>query len=161
MKIHSFEPLVWNDPKILILGSMPGAESLRQQKYYAHKRNVFWRIIADLLNGQYPQRYEFDTMRMIERRIALWDVLKHCEREGSLDHNIKNEHPNDFEAFFEIHSTIEVIFFNGQKAANSYEKHVGLNRVDTKYITLPSTSPALAVSYESKLEHWSVLKDYL
>jgi len=44
----SFPPIIGTTPKILILGSMPGLESLKQQRYYAHPRNAFWPIITSL-----------------------------------------------------------------------------------------------------------------
>ncbi len=79
----------------------------------------------DLLGESYQEDYQKRLLMLQQHGIALWDVLQHCERKGSLDQNIKNEHPNDFEAFFSAHSAIKAVFFNGGKAAKSYEKHLG------------------------------------
>ena len=44
--VHSFEPIVGRDPRIVILGSMPGVVSLQAVQYYANPHNAFWAIIA-------------------------------------------------------------------------------------------------------------------
>jgi len=161
MKIHSFEPVVSKDSQILILGSMPGGESLKKQQYYAYSRNVFWKLIHELLGEVYQEAYDNKLIMLEEHHIALWDVLKHCERDGSLDKDIRNEYPNDFASFYANEPGIRAVFFNGQKAGKSYEKHIGLDSTDMNYFTLPSTSPANTVTYQAKLEAWSALKAYL
>ena len=145
----------------MILGSMPGPESLRTQQYYAHSRNTFWKLVHEILNETLRDNYKDKLLLLKEHGIALWDVLQHCERAGSLDKEIKNEYPNDFKAFHRNKPGIKAIFFNGQKAANSYERYIGLGENGMKYHTLPSTSPAHAVEYKSKLKAWSLLKNYL
>ena len=45
---QSFPPSVYPGAKVLILGSMPGEESLRQQQYYAFPQNAFWKIMGEL-----------------------------------------------------------------------------------------------------------------
>ena len=98
--IYSFSPIVSRAGDALILGSMPGIESLRQQQYYAHPRNLFWRIIGEITGAcpslPYPQRLK----KLKDAGISLWDVLHACERRGSLDAAICDETANDFKGFF-------------------------------------------------------------
>ncbi|MCK2125050.1 DNA-deoxyinosine glycosylase, partial [Pseudomonas sp. PNPG3] len=75
---------------ILVLGSFPGAASLAAGQYYAHPRNQFWRLISavvgeDLATLPYAERLP----RLLAHGVGLWDVLGECEREGSLDSNIR------------------------------------------------------------------------
>jgi hypoxanthine-DNA glycosylase len=52
--IRSFPPFANSDATLLILGSMPGKESLKQNQYYAHPQNAFWKIMGELIGAQ-PQ----------------------------------------------------------------------------------------------------------
>jgi double-stranded uracil-DNA glycosylase len=149
MLTTGLEPIVGWDPKVLILGSMPGKTSLRLQQYYGNARNSFWSIMGEICGAKPELPYLERTARLTRAGIALWDVLKLCEREGSLESHIlkDTEVPNDFDGFFQFHPTIEMVCFNGQKAAKSFEKMVmpELSRDFYKRTTLPilpSTSPA-------------------
>lgn len=46
--IRSFPRIVNHNSQILILGTITGEESLRQQQYYAHKQNLFWKFICHI-----------------------------------------------------------------------------------------------------------------
>jgi hypoxanthine-DNA glycosylase len=149
---------------ILILGSMPGSASLKAQQYYAHPRNLFWRILGDLIGAGLDVPYEARLAILRQRGIALWDVLNSCFREGSLDSDIEEASivVNDFRTFYRAHSKIEHVFFNGAKAEMVYRKHVlpllGKASERLAYWRLPSTSPAhAALSYEQKLTAWRVI----
>ncbi len=152
-RIVSFPPIIAPDARVLILGSMPGVESLRRAEYYAHPRNAFWPIMAELLRTESPADYAGRCRLIRENRLALWDVCGSCEREGSLDQRIREPVPNDFEALFVEHKGIRQIFFNGAKAEELFRrlvaapKGVGLTR-------LPSTSPAHTMRYEEKIAAW-------
>jgi hypoxanthine-DNA glycosylase len=157
-RIHSFTPVADKHATTLILGSMPGKESLKQQQYYAHPQNAFWKIMGDLVGIHpalpYPQR----LLALTAAHIALWDVLHTCEREGSLDSDIEQEEANDFAAFFARHPNITRVYFNGAKAEQSFKRFV-LGKQKLPPLTfqrLPSTSPAHAgMRYEEKLKVWS------
>ena len=156
----SFLPLIGDQPKVLILGSMPGIKSLQDQQYYAHPRNAFWHIMGELFgagfNLPYMQRLEI----LKQHHIALWDVLGYCEREGSLDSAIESasEVPNSISVLLQEHASIKCVLLNGGKAASAYRKYILPDLPaahDCKIVQLPSTSPAHArMSQAEKLEAW-------
>lgn len=159
--VHGFPPESGPDATTLILGSMPGKESLRRGRYYAHPQNAFWKILGELLGAGPDLRYEDRLAAMIKNRIALWDVMKMCTRESSLDSDIDEESivVNDFAEFFGRHSRIRRVFFNGARAEQAYRRYVlprlGEAHADIETMRLPSTSPANATySYARKLEAW-------
>lgn len=123
MKIQSFLPIINKDSKILILGTMPGNESLIKNEYYAHPNNHFWDIIFRCLIDDYPkfnrvqetETYQRKVELLQKNKIALWDILKFCDRKGNLDKDIRNEVENDFNAFFHENEQISFVIFNGRK----------------------------------------------
>lgn len=155
-QINSFPPIVNKECTTLILGSIPGVESLRKQEYYGHPRNAFWRIMFDLLGENETGNYSKKSEMMLEHKIGLWDVIRGCNRSGSLDSNIRNDEPNDFQTLFKECPNIQRVFFNGAKAYETYKKKVGFEE-DKEYIRLPSTSPAHAVAFEEKLKNWEIV----
>ncbi len=162
---EGFPPIANEQATILILGAMPGEESLRKKEYYANSRNTFWEIISKLFGFEYDASYEERTKMLAKNRIAIWDVMQTCERQGSLDSAIVNRTivENDFVSFYRNHSNIKHVFFNGVKAEKEYLKRVlpGLpdEAKDIKYSRLPSTSPAMAkLSFDDKLLEWSDIK---
>jgi hypoxanthine-DNA glycosylase len=150
------------DARLLILGSMPGVASLEATQYYAHPRNVFWKIMGDLFAAGPEIDYAARLQRLAENHVALWDVVKSCRRPGSLDSAISADGLviNDFGGFFSQHPRIERVYFNGQKAAGLFMKRVApLLHGKYEFTTLPSTSPAYAaMNYADKLKAWSVIQ---
>jgi len=154
-------PILGVRPRILLLGSMPGAASLTEQRYYAHPRNLFWPFMQQLfaipIELDYPQRCQLLT----EQGIALWDVIAHCERPGSLDSAIKKSSVicNAIPQLLETEPEILKICFNGAKAAEEFKRHLLpllKHRTEIEYVQLPSSSPAHASqSKEQKLAVWA------
>lgn len=162
--IHSFAPIEDTDAKVLILGSMPGKESLKAGQYYAHHGNAFWTIMGDLIGAKPTLSYELRIQKLKASSIALWDVLASCSRHSSLDADIDKYSiaTNDFETFFSIHSNITHVFFNGAMAEKSFHKHLKctLESRVLQYQRLPSTSPTHAsMTYSQKLTAWKVIKE--
>jgi len=88
---QGFPPIVNKKSKVIVLGSMPGEESLKDSEYYAYSSNAFWKIMADLFGFDSSLKYEDKTNILLKNKIALWDVMYLCEREGSLDSNISDD----------------------------------------------------------------------
>lgn len=161
-RVRSFPPVEDQRARILILGSMPGVASLRAGQYYAHPRNLFWRLLCDVFEADPAMPYAKRIALLKVNRIALWDVLASCDREGSLDSAIDDRSAvaNDFAAFYRGHRRIRHLFFNGAKAEAGYRRHVlpelgeAVQRPHA-CLRLPSTSPAhAALTYAQKLLAW-------
>lgn len=157
-RIHSFEPLLSPEPKVLILGTMPSVKSLEQQEYYGNKQNVFWKIMFSLFDRPFSTSYG-DRVRLIQQhQLALWDVLQSCQRQGSLDSAIKEEQPNDIKQLLQKYPSIHTLVFSSQKAEAYFKKYIG--PIDSiKTITMPSPRGANArMTFEEKRKRWEVLK---
>ena len=140
---NGLEPIVFNDSKVLILGSLPSDKSIENKKYYDNNRNQFWNILSFVFEGEsiqfnsYEQKIEF----LKKHHIALWDVIKCAKRKGSLDINISDEEFNDILGLIEKYN-IKYVFVNGQKAAKSFRKYLWMNKCNKDYVCLPSSSSA-------------------
>lgn len=145
-KCKSFKPSINDFSQILILGSMPGVKSLEQQQYYAHPQNRFWKVMAILCNTpelpsmDYPAKLEI----LLKNKIALWDTIKYCERDGSLDSKIEKEIPNNISSLVKKYPNIKTICLNGNKSYSMFKKHFPQILQSHNCINLPSTSPANA-----------------
>jgi len=156
MQLKGLDPVIDENTEVLILGSFPGAESLRKQQYYANNRNCFWKIMGqitgeDLESKSYPEKLRI----LLQNKIGLWDVFASCERDGSLDKNIMNGKMNDFEELKGRCCNLILICFNGGKAAEHSEM---LNGLGIKMSVLPSTSPAnTRILFSEKAKQWLVI----
>ena len=165
-RLSSFAPIAAADARILILGSMPGVVSLRAGQYYAHPYNLFWPFMGELFDAGPARPYADRVERLKACGVAVWDVLQHCERPGSLDSAIlrHSEVPNDFRGFFATHPQLRVIATNGGKAHEALRRHLlATDGVpgDVTVLALPSTSPANASQSRAlKLARWRGLLDY-
>ena len=157
--VCSFPPIANRLARVLVLGSMPGAASLRAGRYYAHPHNAFWQIMSELFGASPEVAYEKRILILKRAGLAVWDVMASCVREGSLDSDIDEASivPNDFPAFFDAHPQIGHVFFNGARAEACFRRYVGATLSDRglHFTRLPSTSPAHAsLSLEKKLRAW-------
>ena len=162
---EGFPPIADVRATVLILGTMPGEESLRKNEYYANPRNTFWEIMARLYEFEHNGSYKERTKILKKNKIALWDVMQTCERQGSLDSAINDRAivENDFVSFYRSYPNIRHVFFNGAKAEKEYFKRVQPRLSDEakgiEYFRLPSTSAAMVqLSFDAKLLEWSKIK---
>ena len=161
--IEGLNPIIDNNARILILGSMPSTESLRTSEYYANPRNQFWRVIFSIFDSVFETSYVVKTSFLKGNRIALWDVIRSCDREGSSDSKITQVSINDFNSILTTYPKIAHLCFNGQKAFTVFQKGVKLNTSSQITLTvLPSSSPANArMPIEEKIREWAIIKAFL
>ncbi|MDR3388921.1 MAG: DNA-deoxyinosine glycosylase [Rudaea sp.] len=162
---HGLAPILWPDSRVLVLGSLPGDESLRLQQYYANPRNQFWTILARIHDATVDADYASRLSFLRDHGIALWDVIQRADRPGSLDAAIKNAVPNDFAPLFERAPAVRTIVFNGGAAARLFERSVRRLVVPQllcahRLIPLPSTSPIPGrnvCTLGQKIEKWKII----
>ncbi|MFB9109392.1 DNA-deoxyinosine glycosylase [Flavobacterium gyeonganense] len=155
----ALHPLVDNSNKILILGTMPGDQSIAKQQFYGNKGNHFWKIIFTIFNEEYIDSYEDRKIFLKKHRIALWNVLASCVREGSSDSKITNETVNDFVNFHTQYPNIHYVFFESKSAAKFFYKY-STPQAGIFYQILPSTSGLHAgISFNQKVEMWKIVAE--
>jgi hypoxanthine-DNA glycosylase len=153
--LQGLPPIIGGSPSVLILGNMPSVLSLAAGEYYGNPRNAFWRITGALFGFPADAPYDDRLAALIDRGVAVWDVLASCRREGSLDSAVERDSmvANDFAALFDAWPGIGRVYFNGAAAEANYRRLV---RVDPPltYRRLPSTSPAHTMAFATKLAAW-------
>ena len=162
--INSLEPQMGRSCRILVLGSMPGAASLRAVEYYAHRQNLFWDCVFAAYDIARDLPYDDRVNSLNAHGVGLWDVLATCDRHASADATIKNAQANDFCQLFDQYQALMRICLNGAAAARYWQKLVvpslisgGMSQRlnDTQIIPLPSTSAAnAAMTRANKLQKW-------
>lgn len=138
-RIIGFEPILHKGDRVLILGSMPSVESLKQDMYYANKTNRFWPMLGNIFNLPYRTREEKLELAR-QAHISIWDVCHSCLRETSADSKIRDIIPNDISKVLEEYPSIQVVLCNGKTSFNTLKKHF----LEIEAISLPSTSAANA-----------------
>jgi hypoxanthine-DNA glycosylase len=154
---RSMAPAGSTDARLLILGSLPGEASLRAQRYYAHPKNQFWRLLGAAIGEELAAMpYDERLARLAARNIALWDVIGEARRLGSLDGAIRSATPNQLAAFIASHPRLRAVAFNGKTAARLGRRALaGLENLEL--VELPSSSPAHTLPLDRKAECWVVL----
>ncbi|MEA3456973.1 MAG: DNA-deoxyinosine glycosylase [Campylobacterota bacterium] len=139
--IHPFEPIVFKDTKVLVLGSFPSIQSFEKSFYYAHPRNQFWKILSEITG--YPANTRDQRIWLLkEAKLGLWDMIRSCSRENSLDSSLEDEEVNDISGFLERYPSIEKIAFSGRKAEALFELNFDCLEIERVYLPSPSAAYA-------------------
>ncbi len=153
-RLVGLPPVLDANTRVLVLGSFPGVASLRARQYYGHPQNHFWKILGALWALPLPSLpYEERLAVLLERGLGVWDVYGACERQGSLDADIRHAELNDF-AWVQRHCPdLAAIGHNG---GESYRHARHTEPLGVPVYKLPSTSPANASwSFDRKLAAWA------
>ena len=133
-RIVGLDPIVFEDSKVLVVGSMPSVISLKEQMYYANKTNRFWQILETL----YGKIDKIDLLKI--SHIALWDICHSCIRKTSADSEIKDIEPNNIPELLKKYSNIQKVICNGKTSYNTMKKYFP----NIEVVYCPSTSSANA-----------------
>ncbi len=154
--------------RVLVLGSMPGAVSLQEARYYAHPRNRFWPVMAALCGFDATLDYTQRMQQLQRAGVGVWDVIGQCQRSGSLDASIArgSEVANPLPALISSLPALQTIACNGGAAHAAFLRWVQpalpAVAVALPVLALPSTSPANAAwSLPRLLQVWGQLRPWL
>lgn len=175
-RLQGLPPVIDAHTRLLVLGSFPGVASLRAQQYYGHPQNHFWKILGalwglPLATATYPER----IAALRAHGLGVWDVYQACQREGSLDADIRQGELNDFSVVLRTCPLLEGVAHNGGES-HRHARHVAAalggclvtepldmleGDPDARPVLihrLPSTSPANASwSFERKCQAWAAV----
>ena len=142
-------------PRALLLGSFPGIQSLKKKQYYAHPRNLFWRLLSEAHGEKCPSDYPRKLKLLKRKRLALCDVLEGCRRTGSLDNAIKKAVPSRAVRVFLLRFPAIPVFFTGKKAKSLFVRFLAAEAGRRQLVCLPSPSPAnMTRSLTEKKREW-------
>ncbi|HEX8214040.1 MAG TPA: DNA-deoxyinosine glycosylase [Allosphingosinicella sp.] len=154
-----FPPVVDPDVHVLVLGSLPGEESLARSQYYANPRNQFWRLIGEVVERDLQSLpYEARLETLLSCRIGLWDVVQSASRIGSLDAAIRGHRTNDLATLVQSLPNLRAVAFNGGTSARIGNKQ--LSAEATARLALPSSSPAYTLPFDRKRAAWLAIRGY-
>lgn len=152
---------------MLVLGTAPSVKSLEYGQFYGHPRNYFWGVVYGLFDAGVPDaEYDRRIAFLKEHHLAVFDVIESCEREGSLDVNIRKEIPNDLPGILKRYPQLRCFAFNGSKAYDTFRKYFGADSAfdSVALLKLPSTSPIPTQkmrNLEDRIGAWSAIMPYL
>ncbi len=162
IETHPFEPIIFKDSKILILGTFPSIKSFENAFYYSHPKNQFWEILSIVFQDKKPTSIEEKIEFLKKHKIALWDTICQCEREkgNSRDDNLKNIKPCPLETLLKNYPNIEKVAVTSrlaEKVIKTYFKNSPLSILHSP-LYLPSPSPLNArLKIKEKAEIWKKL----
>ncbi len=155
---HPFKPAINKRTKVLILGTFPSIESVKQKMYYGHRQNVFWKMIGEFIGRDLTKlAFRERPKHLLAKGIGVWDVVSSCSRKTSADSNLKNEKYIDFKKLKKDYPELKLIIFNSRfMQANKGRREIvdELHKIGFEYAFAPSTSPAYPMKYEDKKKEW-------
>ena len=151
--IHPFEPIIFENSEILILGTFPSIKSFENEFYYSHPKNQFWKILSTIFNEKKPKTIEEKIEFLKRHKISLWDTICECVRSkgNSRDDNLKDIKPCPIDKLLKKYPNIKKIAITSRFAEKVIKKHFPL-------IYLPSPSPLNArMKLNEKVKKWKEL----
>ena len=147
--VEGFPPLMCHEPRVLILGTIPGKNSISANEYYYDNGNRMWKMLAKLATQELPTNYTEKKVLLEHLHVVLWDYYQFGERTN----------PNDIVGFVRKNPTITKIAINGYGKYNMFgEKLQNQFGQSIKVFRLPETSGLNASwTLEKLCQDWSVV----
>ncbi|GAB6045195.1 DNA-deoxyinosine glycosylase [Caminibacter profundus] len=158
--IHPFEPIIFEDSEILILGTFPSIKSFENNFYYSHPKNQFWDILSIIFNDKKPDSIEKKINFLKRHKIALWDTVCECKRNkgNSRDDNLEIIKPCPIEKLLKQYPNIKKLAVTSRLAERVLKKHFSFLTLHFSLIYLPSPSPLNArMKLNEKAKKWKEL----
>jgi len=164
--IHPFEPVVFEDSEILILGTFPSIKSFENEFYYSHPRNQFWDILSVIFDDKKPNTIEEKIKFLKKHKIALWDAVCECKRKNgnSRDDNLEIIKPCNIEKLLEKYPKIKKIAVTSKTSEKVIKKHFKNSPFSILHspLYLPSPSPLNArLKLNQKAQKWKKLLELM
>jgi hypoxanthine-DNA glycosylase len=146
---------------VLVLGSLPGEQSLAAGRYYAHPQNRFWHLIGTVVGAELPSlAYEDRLGALLAAGVGLWDTVASATRQGSLDAAIREARHNPLVELANSLPKLRAVGLNGATATRIGTALLAGAGFDL--VPLPSSSPAYAaMPLAEKERRWLALRDFL
>lgn len=137
-----FNPLIYVDSKILVLGSFPSVKSRENNFYYGHPQNRFWKVLSFIFNEPLPANIDEKKALCQKHKIALWDVIVSSNLKDSSDSALEKSDfvLADIGGLLKKYPNIKKIVCNGKLSYKLYLKY--FKKLNIEVVCLPSTSPA-------------------
>ena len=157
---ESLSPWVGDNPKVLILGTMPGDKSLELQAYYCNPNNSFWKLMFEIF-GECDECNMTKKEYITSKGIALWDCLASGVTKGSMDSGYDEStlKGSDIQSLLDEYPTIHTIVLNGLTKTVEYFHQYCEIKSNVEVVELPST--ASYISFEEKLKQWNRVKELI
>ena len=145
----SKKPTIPSNAQVLILGSAPGEDTIKQRKlldndeYYSDKNNKFWDIIEKkykLEPNLKIKNYDYKKKILEICKIGLWDILSYCTRIGSSDSTINDEKYNNIADWLVKFQSIKRIILNGKGNIDRFNKCIENNNISKSIEIVPLVS---------------------
>ena len=158
--------VIYEDSKVLILGTLPSDESIRFQQYYANPTNQFWRILGEVYGQEIAPEYTARLDFLRSNKLALWDVLESADRDGSTDKKIRNPVFNDLRGIVRTYTTLSKIVLNGGTAGKLFRQYLKAIPAGPSFflrlstLHLPSSSAAAGQyvkTLDEKIRCWKAI----
>ena len=155
--VKGFPPLMCHEPRVLILGEIPGKASISANEYYNDNRNRMWKMLAKLATQELPTNYTEKKVLLEHLHVVLWDYYQFGEQRTN--GKVKGTIPNDIVGFVRKNPTITKIAINGYGNYEDFgEKLQNQFGQSIKVFRLHGTSGSNASwTLEKLCKEWSVV----